>query len=152
MGEKGRSQEARRRRRRRRGEEEVLGKEARLPCTLFTDRGTGMYSPGGCVVREYEDAVEKAGLRLYWGPSAKKQAPDLGDVLLHETAVAWFRAKMRVAKPECLPWEETQDQWAARARKVVREINETCDVHGLCLEFPSRLQSLVESEGDRLRK
>lgn len=131
---------------------QMLGKEARLPRTLFTDRGTGMYSPGGSVVREYEDAVEKAGIRLYWGPSAKQQAPDLGDVLLHETAVSWFRAKMRVAKPDGLPWEETQDQWAARARKVVRDINNSFDVHGLCLEFPSRLQSLVGSDGDRLRK
>ena len=130
----------------------MLGKEARLPRTLFTDRGTGMYSPGGTVVREYEDAVEKAGVRLYWGPSAKKQAPDLGDVLLHETAVSWFRAKMRVAKPDGLPWEETQGQWAARARKVVRDINGSFDVRGLCLEFPSRLQSLVRSEGDGLRK
>ena len=131
---------------------QMLGKEARLPRTLFTDRGTGMYSPGGSVVREYEDAIEQAGIRLYWGPSAKKQAPDLGDVLLHETAVSWFRAKMRAATPDVLPWEETQELWAARARKVVRDINSTCDVHGLCLEFPSRLQDLVDREGDRLRK
>ena len=130
----------------------MLGKEARLPRTLFTDRGTGMYSPGGNVVRDYEDAVAKAGFRLYWGPSAKKQAPDLGDVLLHETAVSWFRAKMRTVAPDGLPWEETQEMWAARARKVVRDINSSCDVHGLCLEFPSRLQDLVDREGDRLRK
>ena len=130
----------------------ILGQDARLPRTLFTDRGTGMYSPGGSVVRDYEDAVAKAGFRLYWGPSAKKQAPDLGDVLLHETAVSWFRAKMRAATPDVLPWEETQELWAARARKVVRDINSTCDVHGLCLEFPSRLQDLVDREGDRLRK
>ena len=47
---------------------------------------------------------------------------------------------------------ETQDQWEARARNVVRDINDSFDVHGFCLEFPSRLQSLVASEGDRLRK
>ena len=111
-----------------------------------------MYSPGGSVVREHEAAVAKAGFRLYWGPSAKKQAPDLGDALLHETAVSLLRAKMRVAKPDGFPWEETQDQWAARARKVVRDVNDSCDAHGLCLEFPSRLQSFVGSEGDKLRK
>ena len=130
----------------------MLGKDARLPRTLFTDRGTGMYSPGGNVVRDYEDAVQSAGLRLYWGPSAKKQAPDLGDVLLHETAVSWFRSKMRATKPDVLPWEETQDQWAARARRVVRDVNANCEVRKLCLEFPARLQMLVDSEGDRLRK
>ena len=93
-----------------------------------------------------------AGLRLYWGPSAKKQAPDLGDVLLHETAVSWFRSKMRATKPDVLPWEETQDQWAARARRVVRDVNANCEVCKLCLEFPARLQVLMDSEGDRLGK
>ena len=83
---------------------------------------------------------------------AKKQAPDLGDVLLHETAVSWYRAKMRAAAPDVLPWEETQELWEVRARKVVRDINASCDVRGLCLEFPSHLQDLVDREGDRLRK
>ena len=32
----------------------ILGQDARLPRTLFTDRGTGMYSPGGSVARDYE--------------------------------------------------------------------------------------------------
>ena len=64
------------------------GKDVRLPRVLFTDRGAGMYSPHGHVVRVYEAAVEKTGLRLYWGPNAQQQSPDLGDVLLHETAVS----------------------------------------------------------------
>ena len=130
----------------------MLGQDARLPRTLFTDSGTGMYSPGGNVVHEYEDAVERSGFRLYWGPSAKRQAPDLGDVLLHETAVSWFRSKMRATKPDTLPWEETQELWAARARKVVRDVNASFEVRKLCLEFPSRLQMLTGNEGDRLRK
>lgn len=130
----------------------MLGRGARLPRTLFTDRGTGMYSPGGMVVRDYEDAVEKAGFRLYWGANAKKQAPDLGDVLLHETGVSWFRAKMRATKPDALPWEETQELWAARARRVVRDVNASCNVRKLCQEFPARLQMVVDQEGDRLRK
>ena len=69
-----------------------------------------MNSPGGSVVREQDDAVAKAGFRLYWGPSAKKQAPDLDDAPLHETTVSWLRANFRVAKLDGFPWKDTQDQ------------------------------------------
>ena len=130
----------------------MLGQGARLPHVLFTDRGTGMYSPGRCVVHDYEGAVAKAGFRMFWGPSAKTEAPDLGDALLRETAISWFRAKMRTVKPRALPWEETREQWAARASEMVRDINSSYNVRGLCLEFPSRLQDIADSEGDRLRK
>lgn len=96
----------------------MLGESARLPRTLFTDRGTGMYSPTGHVVHEYAAAVEETGFHLYWGPCAKRQAPDLGDVLLHETAVSWVRARLRKMKPLVAPWKETREQWMARMRKV----------------------------------
>ena len=120
-----------------------------MPRTLFP---TGALPCIPQVVRDYEDAIAKPGYRLYWGPSAATQAPDLGDVPLHETAVSWSRTKTRATKPDALPSEETQEQWAARARKVVRDINANLDVRGLCLEFPSRLQDVVDNEGDRLRK
>ena len=55
---------------------QMLGESARLPRTLFTDRGTGMYSPTGHVVHEYAAAVEAAGFHLLWGPCAKRQARD----------------------------------------------------------------------------
>ena len=111
-----------------------------------------MNPPGGSVVREQDDAIAKAGFRLYWGPSVKKQAPDLDDAPLHETTVSWLRANFRVAKLDGFPWKDTQDQWLARTRKVVRDISDSCDSHGLRLESPSCLQSLVGSEGDKLRK
>ena len=95
-------------------------------------------------------ASQLASSQLWPVPSIA--GPDLGDVLLHETAASWLRAKMRAAAPDVLPWEETQEMWAARARKVLHDINSSCDVHGLCLEFPSRLQELLDREGDRLRK
>ena len=38
----------------------------------WVDRGTGMYSPLGHVVHEYEEAVHKAGFKLFWVPNAKK--------------------------------------------------------------------------------
>ena len=71
---------------------------------------------------------------------------------MHEMAVSWLRTKLRATKPDALPSEETQEHWAARARKVVRDINANLDVRGLCLEFPSRLQDIVGNEGDRLHK
>ena len=111
-----------------------------------------MYTPGGQAVYQYAEAVEKAGFHLFWGPSAKKQSPDLGDVLLHETAVSWVRRRLRRSKPQVLPWLETREQWVARLRKVVREVNKDCDAKGLCCEFPARLEDLKARDGDRLPK
>ena len=48
----------------------------------------GMYAHSGKVVSEYNRATTAAGFRLYWSEDAAKQAPDMGDLLLHETAVA----------------------------------------------------------------
>ena len=129
----------------------MLGPTAPLPRTVFTDRGTGMYIPAGKIVARYEAAVKKAGFKVYWGPDAAQQSPDMGDLLLHETVVAWFRQRMKVEKPAVVPWEETQAQWTQRARRVVRYINENYDVAALCREFPHRLQKVVDSEGERLR-
>ena len=130
----------------------MLGPTAPLPRNVFTDRGTGMYTPQGKVVREYAAAIDRAGFSLYWGDDAQRQSPDMGDLLLHETAVAWFRKRMRAERPEVVPWEETPVQWTKRARKVVASINQEYDVAGLCREFPQRLRDVVDSEGERLRK
>ena len=76
----------------------------------------------------------------------------MGDLLLHETAVAWFRGKMRRTKPTVVPWEETRAQWAARASRCVRAINSEYNAKGLCAEFPARLRKCMENEGERLAK
>ena len=47
---------------------------------------------------------------------------------------------------------ETQEQWAKRARRVVAAINKDYDVAGLCGEFPTRLQDVVDGDGERLSK
>ena len=130
----------------------MLGREAQLPRVLFTDRGTGMYAPSGHVVHAYSDAVSKAGFRLYWGADARRQSPDMGDLLLHETAVSWFCSKMRREKPVVVPWAETRAQWTARAAKCLREINAKYNVAGLGRDFPSRLQQCKDNGGERLRK
>jgi len=76
----------------------------------------------------------------------------MGDMLLHETAVAWFRKLMRKTKPEVMPWLETREMWSKRARQVVSQINRDYDVAGLCREFPTRLEDVVNGLGERLRK
>ena len=96
----------------------MLGPDARLPRTLFTDRGTGLFNSRGKAVRAYSAAVKAAGFKLFWGDDASQQSPDMPDLLLHETAVAWFRRKLSKQRPTCVPWEETQVQWAARARRA----------------------------------
>ena len=76
----------------------MLGRRAHLPNIVFTDRGTGMYSPHGAVTRFYEEALTATGCSLYWGADASIQAPDMPDVLLHETVVAMFRKRLRREK------------------------------------------------------
>ena len=70
-------------------------------------------------------------------------------MLLHETAVAWFRRKMKVLRPEVVPWLEMPDMWARRARQAVREIRRDYDVAGLCREFPERLTAVRNGDGGR---
>lgn len=128
----------------------MLGKEARLPRNVFTDRGTGLYIPTGRITTDYAEALAATG--SYWGDDAARQSPDMGDVLLHETAVSWFRKFMRQEKPVVAPWEETTQQWTARARRATQRLNKECDAASLCTEFPDRLQQVVDRKGDRLPK
>ena len=84
------------------------------------------------------------------GPHA--QPRDIGDVLLHETAISWSRREEENIRPK-KPWEETPHEFAKRLQDGVRRINKGFDVRGLCSEFPSRLETLVEeTQGDRLPK
>ena len=96
-----------------------LGKDAQLPRVLFTDRGTGMHAPSGRIVKAFNNAIKASGFRTFWGEGAAKQSPDMGDLLLHETAGSWFRSQMRREKPIKLPWEETREEWIARANVCV---------------------------------
>ena len=68
------------------------------------------YAPSGTVVHAFEKAVAEEGFQLFWGPDAKHQSPDMGDILLHETAVALFRARMRKEQPVVEPWRESRLQ------------------------------------------
>ena len=59
------------------------------------------------------------------GADARRQAPDLGDVLLHETVVSMFCTKMRQTRPVVAPWLETLPQWTERARRAIKLVNST---------------------------
>ena len=91
-------------------------------------------------------------IRLVWCADASRQSPDMGDVLLHETAVALFRKRMRYEQAMVAPWKETPDQWTARAKAAASAATKEYDLHGLCREFPGRLRALADNDGRRLKK
>ena len=129
----------------------ALGEGQRMPRLIFTDRGTGMYSPAGRIVREYDHALRRGGWRPFFGPDAKLQAPDMGDLLPHETAVSWVRNRLRRMKPHQMPWEETEAQWASRVEAAVAYVNSHYNVDALCRSFPDRLRACVAATGGCLR-
>ena len=47
-------------------------------------------------------------------------------------------------------WEETREAYKQRMAAILRDINRTCDVDGLCRSFRTRLAELVEKGGDWL--
>ena len=128
---------------------DMLGNDARLPRTLMTDRGTGMYAPSGRVTVAFDRAVDECGFKLFWGPDAKQQSPEMPDLLLHETAVSWVRNALRRAKPETMPWKESPAQWSRRMMQAVGEAN-LGDVDGLCHQFPERVEECIAVDGGKL--
>ena len=95
-------------------------------------------------------ALDGTGLALFWGQDASAQPGCCADVLLHETAVSWIRKKLTATTPK-RPWLESREQYAARLRQVVADINRSYAVGALCQRFPDRLHELIRRQGDRLR-
>ena len=129
---------------------DMLGDDVRLPRVLMSDRGTGMYAPAGQVVAAYDHAVRECNFRTFWGPDAKKQSPDMPDLLLHETAVSWLRGVLRRTKPVVAPWLGTPEQWPRRMMTALDEVNRNNDVESLCMQFPDRVDECFAAEGARL--
>ena len=113
---------------------------------LFLHGTTG----AGVVTPEMASALGGTGLVLFWDQSASAQPGYCADVLLHETAVSWIRHKLTATTPK-RPWLESREQYAARLRQVVADINRHYAVGGLCNRFPDRLDELIRRQGDRLR-
>ena len=73
--------------------------------------------------------------------------------MLHETAMAWVRAKLAKTGQELKqPWKETPRELGKRLAGIMTDINQNCDVDGLCREFPERLETLTKRKGGRLDK
>ena len=70
-------------------------------------------------------------------------------VLLHETAVTWIRRRETFARPE-EPWKESPQELGVHLHSIAQDMNENCNVGGLCLQLPQRLIDLAGREGDRL--
>jgi hypothetical protein len=121
------------------------------PSFLFVDRGCGFWcTTTGRMTPELADALEGTGLSAFWGDDASVQPGYCADVMLHETAVAWIRRKFTETTPR-RPWQETREQYAARLRRVVTQINSTHQVGGLCRKLGFRVDELIRRQGDRLR-
>ena len=85
------------------------------------------------------------------GEDASVQPGSVGDMLLHETTVAWIRRRLTETTPPN-SWKETRSQYGTRLREVCKYINDQYDVDNLCREFPDRVADLKNREGDKLRK
>ena len=130
----------------------MLGHKTPKPKVLYSDRGSGMYVPRtGQATGPYAEAVEQKGFRLYGGVDNRAQPADLADVLLHETAVSHVTKRIRATRPRN-PWLETREDFTSRMRRIVANVNQCVDLVGICCEYLTRLEALVDKKGDRLRK
>ena len=136
---------------------QMLGRGARKPRALFSDRGQGFYhKTTGCITGGYETVCRELSFKSWAGANsrigARAQPPDIADVLLHETAIAGLRDLIFKSTP-VKPWEETAEGFAARLQEAVDHANSEHRLADLCREMPRRLDALVKVyEGDRLPK
>ena len=122
------------------------------PKVVMSDKGKGFYYPWNSqITPEYKAGLRSVGLKPFMGDDATKQSGMMGDMLLHETAVAWLRKLMGWSTPK-EPWLETPEEFRARMQEAVRKVNKDYEVENLCRELPSRLAQLKDKEGDRLKK
>ena len=131
----------------------MLGTQSPLPRTIVTDRGPGFYqASSGTIVAAYKEALSHNKFIAFAGDEAKWQPPDLPDVLLHETAVAWVRGffKRRPFKVK-KKVNHNVTIFAKMLRHCELHINKNYDVAGLCTAFPKRIQALIKAKGERLR-
>ena len=131
----------------------MLGGDATLPRVIVSDRGPGFYqSSTGHIVGAYKNAAQEHGFRPYAGDDASGQPPDIPDVLLHETAVAWARYYFRkhpLKKGAGI--EAMQGEFRGVLRECAQYINQHYEVDKLCRSFPERLAELANTaKGGRL--
>ena len=122
------------------------------PKILAVDRGNGFYiQVTGDVTPTYAAALREHGFKNLMGDNCGSQPGKMGDILLHETAVAWIRSRERKTVP-ARAWEESYEDFSKRLKQIVSEFNGKFDIDGLCREFTDRLHELVNGEGAKLKK
>ena len=122
------------------------------PKIVMTDRGRGFYHPPtGKITKEYKAGLQHVGLKAFMGDDASAQPGTMGDLMLHETSVAWIRKLMGERTP-ARAWQETREEFKSRIQAVARHINAKFDVENLCWEVPDRLKELKDRKGDKLKK
>ena len=66
-------------------------------------------------------------------------------------AVAWIRRR-EPKKRLVQPWTETPQVFGKRLKEICKDINDNCDVEGLCRKFPKRIQDVAEKFGDPMNR
>ena len=72
-------------------------------------------------------------------------------MMLHETAMAWVRDRLKKAVPE-VAWEEAVEEFGARLKEVAIHVEREYEVAALCRALPGRVAQLNERKGDRIPK
>ena len=81
------------------------------------------------IAPQYRDALRRHGLRAFFGCDASARSGQLQEVMLHETAVAWMRERLKKTLPT-RSWAESFDDYGARLKACAAYINEEHDVAG----------------------
>ena len=63
-----------------------------------------------------------------------------------------LKRNLAASTPSAEPWKETRQDFQARVARVAKEANSKCDLRLLCCEYLTRLEMLVQTKGDRLKK
>lgn len=85
------------------------------------------------------------------GQDASLQPGYLQELMLHETAMAWVRERLKKTVPQ-RPWEESVEAYGRRLKEVAAYINCQYNVDGLCRHLPDRVAMLRSAKGDRIPK
>ena len=83
------------------------------------------------------------------GDDAAKQPGSLQELMLHETAVSWIRARLLKSIPS-RNWEKTREDYGKRLKRCCDDIYKHLDVDGFCHAFPKRIKAFHDNDGGKL--
>ena len=132
-----------------------------IPRVLVHDKASYMVNTSTQQLNQvFAGALSEAGFRSWTGPpgaSTKWLASNLGDVYLHETAIAHIKRLLR-EKFVCLRVGETFPQFKQRMRRVQDYMNsdefargpDGRGLQGLAKDLRARCEQLLDGKGERL--